>query len=219
MCDTSRTASVVAVPPVMSASLPNMGNVNGAGTSPLRSGLNLSFGMKDSYKETKWMKGEIGKGYKIIFSGRTSTRNGVGVILDKEMKIKVVDVERKSDRIIMVKLVGEEKVLNVISAYASQVSCEVREKEEFWRVMDEVKQGIPDYRDVVIGGDMNGQAGSEKVEYERVHGGYGFGERNEVGEKVLDYAASYGLATMNTYFKKREEHYITYKSGGNRSQN
>ena len=134
------------------------------------------------------------------------------------MKIEVIHVEKKFDRIIMVKSVGKEKVLNVISAYVPHVGCEVREKEEFWREMDEVIQGIPGHEDVVIGGDMNGHVGSEKLEYERVHGGYGFGERNEAGEKVLDYAASYGLAIMNTYFKKREEHYITYKSGGNRSQ-
>nr|GFD04844.1 hypothetical protein [Tanacetum cinerariifolium] len=133
VCDTSRTASVVAVPPVMCAGLPNIGNVNGVGTSPLRSGLNLnlSLGRKDRYKvrigtwnvgtltgrsrelaevlkrrrvniccvqETKW-KGEkakeIGEGYKIIYSGRTSTRNGVGVILDEDMKINVVEVDRK----------------------------------------------------------------------------------------------------------------------------
>jgi len=40
-------------------------------------------------QETKW-KGEkakeIGEGYKIIYSGRTSTRNGVGVILYEEIK-------------------------------------------------------------------------------------------------------------------------------------
>jgi len=39
--------------------------------------------------------------------------------LVEEMKSKVVDVGRKSDGIVMAKLVFEEKVLNVISAYAS----------------------------------------------------------------------------------------------------
>ena len=53
-------------------------------------------------QETKW-KGErvreIGEGYKIIYSGRPSTRNRVGVILDEEMKGKVVEVIRKSDKV------------------------------------------------------------------------------------------------------------------------
>ena len=33
---------------------------------------------------------EIGEGYKIIYSERTSTRNGVGMILDEETKGKVI---------------------------------------------------------------------------------------------------------------------------------
>lgn len=48
------------------------------------------------------------------------------------MKIKEVDLERKSDRIIMIKLVCEEKISNLISTYAPQVGCEESEKEEFW---------------------------------------------------------------------------------------
>jgi len=43
-------------------------------------------------QDTKW-KGEkakeTGGGYKIIYSGKTSIRNGVGVIMDEEMKSKV----------------------------------------------------------------------------------------------------------------------------------
>lgn len=61
----------------------------------------------------------MGNDYKIIYSSSNITRNGVGVILDEKMKIKLVDLGWKSDRIIMVNLVCEEKVLNLISAYAS----------------------------------------------------------------------------------------------------
>jgi hypothetical protein len=45
------------------------------------------------------------------------------------MKSKVINVERKNDRIITVKFVCEEKVLNVINMYVSQIRCE--EKENF----------------------------------------------------------------------------------------
>jgi len=88
---------------------------------------------------------------------RTSTRNGVGVILDVEMKKNVVAVKRKINRIISVKLVCGEKVLNVIIAYTPQVECEEREKEEFWREMDEETMDTRNARneDDVIGGDMN----------------------------------------------------------------
>jgi exonuclease III len=44
------------------------------------------------FQETKWKVKktiEIVESYKIIYSARNSTRNGVGVILDEEMKCKV----------------------------------------------------------------------------------------------------------------------------------
>jgi len=48
-----------------------------------------------------------------------------------------VDEETKSDKIIPVKLVFEEKILNVITSYASQVECEGRhKKEKFKRELD-----------------------------------------------------------------------------------
>ena len=54
--------------------------------------------------------------------------------------------------------------------------------------------------------------------YERVHGGQGFGEKNELGDTILDFALAFDLLTANNNFKKREEHLITYKSGTSGSQ-
>jgi len=44
------------------------------------------------------------------------------------------------------------------------------------------------------------------------------GERNEAGENFLDFAQSYDITIINTYFRKREEHCISYKRGRNRLQ-
>jgi len=77
-------------------------------------------------------------------------------------------------------------------------------------------QGIPGNENMGIDGAMNGHVGSERREYERIHGGYGFGGGNEAEKRVLDFALSYDLAVINAYFRKSKEHYITYMSGGNR---
>ncbi|XP_050528181.1 uncharacterized protein LOC126898283 [Daktulosphaira vitifoliae] len=88
--------------------------------------------------------------------------------MDEEMKSKV-EIARNSDRIMVVKLIFEEKVLNVISAYAPEVGCDEINKEVFWREMDEVMQGVSGNEDAMIGGDMNGNEGNERRGYERVH--------------------------------------------------
>ena len=73
-------------------------------------------------QETKW-KGQKAKdmedtGFKLWYIGTTSGRNGVGILIDRSLKDGVVDVRRQGNRIILVKFVVGDMVLNVISAYA-----------------------------------------------------------------------------------------------------
>ena len=69
------------------------------------------------------MEGSEGEGggntcFKLWYIGTVANRNGVGVLIDKSLKNGVVGVRRQGDRIILVKLVVGDMVLNVISAYA-----------------------------------------------------------------------------------------------------
>ncbi|KAK3560589.1 hypothetical protein QTP86_010925 [Hemibagrus guttatus] len=53
---------------------------------------------------------------------------------------------------------------------------------------------------------------------EEVMGKFGVKERNLEGQMVVDFAKRMDMAVVNTYFQKREEHRVTYKSGGRRKQ-
>ena len=70
-------------------------------------------------QETKWKEQKAKEvdstGFKLWYT-RTSNKNGVGVLIDKSLKDGVVEVRRQGDRIILVKLVISDMVLNVISA-------------------------------------------------------------------------------------------------------
>ena len=157
-------------------------------------------------------------GFKLWYTGEANNKNRVRIIVDKDLKEKVVDVKRIGDRIIAIKLVLEKEIINIISAYAPQIGLDETTKKQFWENMDALVQGIPESERIFIGGDLNGHVGKTSGGYERVHGGYGFGERNAVGEAILEFAMAYDLAIANTYFIKREEHLVTFKSGSNRSQ-
>ena len=69
-----------------------------------------------------------------------------------------------------------------------------------------------------MGAHFNGHIGTSSEGVERIHGGFGFGRANAEGRRVLDFVVSFDLAIANTFFRKREEHYITYMSGGNKAQ-
>ena len=60
-------------------------------------------------------------GHKLWYTGSTRARNGVGILLDKELTDRVVEVSHKSFHIMAIKLVAGEEVLNVICVYAPQV--------------------------------------------------------------------------------------------------
>ncbi|KAK3543242.1 hypothetical protein QTP70_014104 [Hemibagrus guttatus] len=111
------------------------------------------------------------------------------------------------------KLEIEGVMLNVVSGYAPQVGCELEEKERFWSELDEVMESIPTGERVVIGADFNGHVGEGNTGDEEVMGKFGVKERNLEGQMIVDFARRMDMAVVNTYFQKREEHRVTYKSG------
>ncbi|KAK3559902.1 hypothetical protein QTP86_026425, partial [Hemibagrus guttatus] len=92
------------------------------------------------------------------------------------------------------------------------VGCELEEKEKFWSELDEVMESIPKGERVVIGADFNGHVGEGNTGDEEVMGKFGVKERNLEGQMVVDFAKRMDMAVVNTYFQKREEHRVTYKS-------
>ena len=51
-----------------------------------------------------------------------------------------------------------------------------------------------------------------------VHHGHGFGKHNTEGERVMEFAIANDLVVVNSYFVKKDNHLITYQSGGCSSQ-
>ncbi|GJS65768.1 retrovirus-related pol polyprotein LINE-1 [Tanacetum coccineum] len=141
------------------------------------------------FQETKW-KGSSnieGNGYKLWYSGSLTARNGVGVILKACLKDKVVHVIWCSDRIITLTLVIDGETVNVIRVYAPQVG---------------------------LRGDLNGHIRVATEGYAGVHGGFGYGVRNEEGRAILDFAIVHDLVVVNSHFKKRDHHLVTFQSEG-----
>jgi exonuclease III len=86
-------------------------------------------------QEMKW-KGQKAKevedtGFKLWYATNTSTKNGVGIVLNRSLKDGVVDIKREGDMIVLVKLFVGDLVFNVISAYAPQIGLNESVKMQF----------------------------------------------------------------------------------------
>ena len=66
---------------------------------------------------------------------------------------------------------------------------------------------------VLVGGDFNGHIGSDMGGFEEVNGGFGIGQINDGGIRLLDWAVVKGLRLINTCFQKRKSRLITFRSG------
>jgi hypothetical protein len=157
----------------------------------------------------KW-KGQKAKevkdtGFKLWYTGNTSTKNGV------------VDIKCQGDRIILVKLIVRDLIFNVISAYAPQIGRNESVKMQFWEELDALVNSVSISEKLFIG-DLNGHVDSTRVGLDGVHGGFEYGSRNQEGEGILNFALAYDLIIANTLFRKRVSHLVTFSSGQHCSQ-
>ena len=94
----------------------------------------------------------------------------------------------------------------------------MEEKNDFWEDLDGLIESISTEERIVFGADLNGHVGKGNIEDEEIMGKYGAGTRNKEGSMVVDFGKRMDLEIVNTYFKKKDEHRVTYKNGGKSTQ-
>lgn len=75
-------------------------------------------------------------------------------------------------------MLGEES-FNIISIDASQVGSDDATKQYFWENMNELIQEISSGEKIFIEGDLKEHVKRYNVGFEKVHGGYNFGDKNK----------------------------------------
>jgi hypothetical protein len=168
-------------------------------------------------QETKW-KGQKANevkdtGFKLWYTGNTSTKNDVGIVLDKSLKDGVMDIKRQGDMIVLVKLLVGDLVFNVTSAYAPQIGLNESVKMQFWEELDTLVSSVPISEKLFIGGDLNEHVCSTRVGFNGVHRSFGYVSRNQEGKDILNFVLTYDLIIANTLSRKRVSHLVTFSSG------
>jgi len=95
--------------------------------------------------------------------GNEAKTDGVGIFVAEKWVDSVVRVERHSERILVLKMVLGDRLLNVFSVYAPHAGKPEEEKESFWDNVFHLVSCIPHNEMVVYAGDMNGHVGSSNA--------------------------------------------------------
>ena len=107
----------------------------------------------------------------------------------------------------------------VIQVYAPTSDSSDEELEMFYEQLDE-GQKIARTRDLcIVCGDFNAKIGSNNEGWDHVMGKYGIGERNERGDRLLQFAQEKGLYVANTKYPSKESRKSTWISPGGRHRN
>jgi len=101
-------------------------------------------------------------------------------------------------------MVLDNALLNIVMAYAPHSGKPGEEKGSFWNEVFHLVSCIPQNEIVVLAGDVNGHVGSSNVGYDGKHGGFGYGDWNADGSRILDFANGLNLVICNTLFMKQE---------------
>ena len=167
--------------------------------------------------QTRLLKGRNTR-YKFFWCGNKQGQGGAGILLAERWVDKVFEVQRITDRILLLKIIIGNAVYTFISLYAPQSGLPEPEKDRFYDQLQSTVAKIPASEMLIIVGDWNGHVGVDADAYMEAHGGHGFGVRNAEGERVLEFAVANDLLIGNTLFKKRDSHLVTYSSGNHRTQ-
>lgn len=157
-------------------------------------------------------------GFKLWYSGSPGNKNGVGILVDGDLREQVVEVRRVNDWLLVIKLVVGGITLKVVSAYAPYISLDEEVKTRFWEELDAFLGDMSITKKVFICGDFNGHNGATPSGFDNVHGGSGFGVKNRGGNSFLNFARAFELAIANSCFPKKNDHLITFDSAVAKTQ-
>ena len=166
--------------------------------------------------ETRWTdEGDYySDGYRVLHGGGSEHRNGVAVILDKRTAASVVKVSYEGDRLMLVKLRGKPTDIVIIQVYMPTSEHKEEEVEDMYEKIEELLDRETVGRDyVVVMGDWNAVVGEGKEDNIVEH--YGLGNRNERGEKLVDFCRRRQLYIANTWFCQDRRRRYTWTKPGN----
>ncbi|XP_064424659.1 craniofacial development protein 2-like, partial [Latimeria chalumnae] len=155
---------------------------------------------------------ELKSGHLFYHRGSKNGRTGgVGFLIHKRLKNNIVELESISDRIARLVLkISKRYELQISQIYAPTSSYSDEEVEDFYEdLMNLHKKGKCHFK--IVMGDFNAQIGKQQCDEISV-GKFGFGDRNERDDHLVEFAENMNLFIMNSFFKKKASKKWTWKS-------
>ena len=156
-------------------------------------------------------------GITFVYSGGSTAERGVGIMMSRDLSRAMKGFWAVSDRIILIRFRGNPIDLNVIQVYAPTADSDEETLENFYGQLDTAKRQCKRHEFTVVMGDMNAKVGEGREE--DIVGPFGLGERNERGDRFVEWCKENRQMITNTWFRHHPRRLWTWKSPGNLYRN
>ena len=156
----------------------------------------------------------------MIYSGHmTEHKNGVGVLLSKQVAKSMMGYHALSDRVLIVKIASKPFNLVIVQVYAPTSASSDEDIEKFYDDLDAAYKLSGSQDTKIVMGDLNAKVGTEQDPLREVVGRHGLGSRNERGDMWVDWCMTHDQVITNTWFQHHKRHLYTWKSPGDGVRN
>ena len=150
--------------------------------------------------ELKWTgKGHFqSEDYKVFYAGYENLiMNRVAISLNKDMLNYVLGYYPIKDRIISIRIQGNPINMTIIQVYAPTTAASGKVIEELY---NKLLNNTPRKDLTIIMDDCNAKVG--KMKDARVTGQFGLGDRNEAGDRLVQFCEENELSITNNFFEQ-----------------
>lgn len=141
-----------------------------------------------------------------------ASKHGVGFLIKNHIADRVISYTSINERIAKLRIqLSKMQTLQVIQVYAPTSQYSDEEIDEFYEEITKLMKESKDYYSIVMG-DFNAKVGKKEDIRETCMGNCGIGQRNDRGDRLIEFAELHRLRITNTFFKKKEHRKWTWKS-------
>ena len=157
----------------------------------------------------------------ILYTVRNESKSehGVSFLIHRDLASNVIEYKSSSERVAMVVLrLSKKYSVKIVQVYAPTSAHDDEEIEDMYEEINQLLDSTNSHYTMVIG-DFNAKIGKQRSDETNVMGKYGIGQRNERGDRLIEFAVSRGLYIANGKFQKKGNRLWTWRSPDGNTRN
>ncbi|GBP68039.1 Craniofacial development protein 2 [Eumeta japonica] len=148
--------------------------------------------------------------------GHTPGLYGVGFLVNKKHRNNIESFIGLTERVAILNMNIQGFMLSILQVYAPTEAAGDAEIEEFYKTIDKALDTA--HKTIILMGDFNAKVGHPRKDEHLVTKQFGYGTRNNRGQRLVDFALEHKLAIINTCFKKAKQKW-TWRSPDGKNKN